>query len=457
MHDSSIPDDRFSMTSSIRFKLAGTTLKRSVIAVALASSAVFGSGHAAAAGLQEIYDRAVSYDAEYAAARHDLEAVRQSVPLARSAFRPQAAIAGEAGLATLADDGEGPYDESSLTLSISQTLFNRANSRLRDQADIGVMQAEAQYAALGQTLILRVATAYFDVLRAEANLEFSVSELEAIERQLEQAQGRYEVGLVPITDVTTAQAQRDLAVAQEIAARNQLSTAQEALRVVSGSDAADLANLTEELPLESPDPADMEQWVELSMDQNLDLVIARLSRDSSEVQIAIERAARYPTLDLVGTALTSDTDSPVSSDSDLAQISLQLSVPLLTGGRINAQVAQARAESLSIAEQLTAQERATAQQARDGYRGVQASISRVNALRQALVSTRKSAEATEAGFRAGTRTSVEVLQALRDTYSAQSDYAGARYDYILNRLNLQAAAGTLSESDVTTIDQYLID
>ena len=426
--------------------MAGSSGKARILGTTLLAAPLLWSGSSSAAGLKEVYELALQYDAEYSAAQYDLQAARESLPLARSTFRPQAAFVGEAGLGTLADDGEGPYGETSLALSVSQSLFNRANSKLVDQAEIGVMQAEAQYAALGQALILRVANAYFDVLRAEANLEFSQSELEAIRRQLEQAEGRYEVGLVPVTDVRAAQAQRDLAVAQEIDARNQLSTAKEALLLISGVN-----------PGEPPSPADIDSWVDLAKDQNLELVIARFAKDSSEAQLAIQRAGRYPTLDLVGSAASSQTDSISSSDADVATISLQVSVPLLTGGRINAQVAQARAESLSSGENVMAQERATVQQTRDGYRGVQASISRVKALRQALVSTQKSAEATEAGFRAGTRTSVEVLQALRDTFSARSDYAGARYDYILNRLNLQAAAGTLSENDIAAVDRYLLE
>ncbi len=437
--------------------MAGSSGKARILGTTLLAAPLLWSGSSSAAGLKEVYELALQYDAEYSAAQYDLQAARESLPLARSTFRPQAAFVGEAGLGTLADDGEGPYGETSLALSVSQSLFNRANSKLIDQAEIGVMQAEAQYTALGQALILRVANAYFDVLRAEANLEFSQSELEAIRRQLEQAEGRYEVGLVPVTDVRAAQAQRDLAVAQEIDARNQLSTAKEALLLISGVNPGELATLADDLPLESPSPADIDSWVDLAKDQNLELVIARFAKDSSETQLAIQRAGRYPTLDLVGSAASSQTDSISSSDADVASISLQLSVPLLTGGRINAQVAQARAESLSSGERVMAQERATVQQTRDGYRGVQASISRVKALRQALVSTQKSAEATEAGFRAGTRTSVEVLQALRDTFSARSDYAGARYDYILNRLNLQAAAGTLSENDITAIDRYLLE
>lgn len=429
----------------------------SLVCSALLSLPMLWSSAVNAADLEEVYEQARQYDAEYSAARYDLEAARQVIPIARSTLLPQLSFGGEAGLSTQADDGESSYGETALSLSLRQTLFNRTYGKTLDQAEISVMQAEAQYAALGQALILRVATAYFEVLRSQAILEFSQSELEAISRQLEQAERRFDVGLVPITDVRSAQAQHDLAVAQEIAANNQLSTAREALVLISGVDTESLALLADDLPLLPPEPADIDAWVDQALDQNLELMIARYAEESSRTQIAIERAGRYPTLDLVGTAASSTTEQELRSDTDVAQIQLQLSIPIITGGRINAQVAQARALAESSGEQLLAQERATTQQTRDGYRGVQASISRVKALRQALESTRKSAEATEAGFRAGTRTSVEVLQALRDTYSARSDYAGARYDYIINSLNLKAASGTLSESDLLAVNRFLAE
>jgi len=404
--------------------------------------------------LRTVYEQARDYDAEYQAAQFELEAARKSVPLARSAFLPQLSFGAEAGLTTLADDGEGPYEETALSLTLNQTLFNRSNGKLLDQAKISVLQAEAQYAAVGQTLILRVATAYFDVLRAQANVEFSQSELQAISRQREQAERRFDVGLVPITDVRSAQAQYDLAIAQEIAASNQLFTAREALLRVSGVDAELLTPLASDLPLNTPDPADIDAWVTRAKEQNLELVIAHLATESSSTQIAIERANRLPTLDIQGSAL-STTSEGFSGDRDVADIKLQLSVPIITGGRVNAQVAQAKSQALASEQQLLAQERTTTQQTRDAYRGVRASISRVRALRQALVSTQQSADATDAGFRAGTRTSVDVLQALRDTFSAKSDYAGARYDYIINTLNLRAASGILSEDDLYAINRSL--
>lgn len=425
-----------------------------------------------AADLRTVYEEAREYDADYRAAKYSLEAAKQRVPLARSAFRPQLSLSGDAGINSFSGDGQGSYEGTALSLKLNQTLYNRSNSKLLDQAEIGVLQADAQYAAVGQTLILRVATAYFAVLRAQANVQFSQSELQAISRQREQAERRFDVGLVPITDVRSAQAQHDLAVAQEIAASNQFSTAQEALLRISGVDADLLTPLANDLPLTPPDPANIDAWVDLAKEQNLELVIARLATDSTNAQVDIERANRYPTIGLVGSAATTTTGQTVATlfdegtadertvqvkrdGSDITEIKIQITFPILTGGRVKAQIAQARALARSSAEQLIAQERATTQQTRDGYRGVQASISLVRALRQALVSTQKSAEATEAGFRAGTRTSVEVLQALRDTYRAQSDYAGARYDYIINTLNLKAAAGTLTENDLYAINRFL--
>ncbi|MDC0435469.1 TolC family protein, partial [bacterium] len=157
--------------------------------------------------LQTVYQLAREYDADFQAALFELEAARELVPLARSPLRPQLALGANVGYNTAADDGQGVFLSSGFTLQLSQAIYNRSDSKTLDQAEVDVRQAETQYAAVGQTLILRVATAYFDVLRAQANVEFSQSELEAIRRQLEQAERRFDVGLVPITDVRAAQAQ----------------------------------------------------------------------------------------------------------------------------------------------------------------------------------------------------------------------------------------------------------
>lgn len=432
------------------------TGKAALTACILTIGAAFSTASQAATDLLEVYQHAKNYDTTIQAAGHDYDAAIQRLPIARSAFRPQLNL-GADGSRISADTnlGDDDYYSGALSLSLSQTLYNRSNSKLISQAKIGVMQADTQFLALQQQLILRAATAYFNVLRAQANLEFSQSELEAIGRQREQAERRFDVGLVPITDVLSAQAQSDLAAAQEIAANNELSTAREALLLISGIEADSLAALADDFPLTSPDPANIDAWVDLASEQNLELVGARLAADSARSEIAVQRAARYPSLSAMGIAAKSETGRKGGADAEQGEIRLEARLPILSGGLTKARVAQAHAQSLSANEQLISQERSTVQQARDSYRGVLANISRVGALNKALKSTKKSAEAAEAGFRAGTRTSVEVLEALRDVFSARSNFSSARYDYVINMLNLKAAAGTLDENDITAINQFL--
>ena len=272
-----------------------------------------------ATDLRSAYNAARAYDAEIQAAEFDLEAARQRVPLARSAFRPQLQLGADVGITNANTGFDSTFREDSVSLTLNQTIFNRSNSKLLDQAHLGVLQAEAQFASQDQALILQVANAYFDVLRAQANVEFSQSELQAIDRQREQANRRFDVGLVPITDVRSAQAQYDLAVAQEIAASNQLATAREALFLVSGIDTEQVATLARDFPLSPPQPTDIDAWVKLANDQNIELAIARLSSESAQTQIAVERASRYPTVDLVGIAVSNRTEREGITDLDAAE------------------------------------------------------------------------------------------------------------------------------------------
>ena len=410
---------------------------------------------ASAVDLQGTFELAQKFDPTIKAAEYDYESAIERLPLARSAFRPQLNLAFDAERNDQDDDDFASFDVLQLSLTLRQSLFNRENGAIVDQARLGVKQAEAQLLAEQQNLILRAANTYFDVLRAQVEVEFSQSELEAIARQKEQAERRFDVGLVPVTDVRSAQAQFDLAVAAEIAAQNNLENAIGAMQVLTGTIPENVSPLAADLPLVAPDPANGEAWVNLAIEQNLDLVAARLAAESAVAGVRSVRGSRLPTVDLVGVAQTSDHEKPERSV-DAGLIRFEFRMPLYTGGQISSQVRQAKADSSSAAQTLLAQERSAAQQTRDAFRGVTGSIARANALRQALSSTRKSAEATDAGFRAGTRTSVEVLTALRDVFRAESDYAGARYDYIINYLSLKAAAGTLTESDLIPINNFLV-
>lgn len=308
-------------------------------------------------------------------------------------------------------------------------------------------------------LITRVAQAYFDVLGARDTLRFARAEKRAIERQLEQAQERFEVGLIPVTDVKEAQASYDLAVSREIDAENALENAREVLRTLTGEPPGTLTGVVADLELRSPDPASPGPWVDTALQQNPSYLAARSSAEVARYEIRQARAGHYPTLDLVASRTREDRDGGFTQQGEFEtdRIGIELNIPLYSGGATVSATRSARSQ-FEAAQSRTVQARRSAEQdTRNAFRGIEASLSQVRALDQAVESNRAAVEATRAGFRVGTRTAVDVLEALRDLYQAQRDYATARYQYIVNRLRLKQAAGTLTVEDVRLINSWLGD
>lgn len=416
-----------------------------------------------ATDLVQVYRTALERDAELRAAEARYRAALEQRPQARSVLLPQ--IEGTAAYAYTDTDRGGnsfDYQTSSFELSLDQTLYDHRNYVALRQADLGIAQATAVRDATRQGLILRVAEAYFDVLAAQDNLSFARAEKEAIGRQLEQVERRFEVGLIAITDVKEAQAQFDLAVAEEIAALNRLDLAGEELMVITGQFHDQLALLSERMPLVSPEPGNMDQWVQTALEANLALIARRFGTEVAAEEIKRQRAGHYPTVGLSASYTDRDFHNApggqVASnflDTRDAQVGIQLRVPIYTGGRTTSLTREARESFDAAREELELTERQTVRQARSAFLSVNAGISRVNALEQALESTRASFEAAEAGFEVGTRTAVDVLLELRQVFRAERDYAESRYAYLLDTLRLKQAAGTLSEDDLLAINTWL--
>ena len=441
-----------------------------------------GGGTDTGTGLLDALALAQEHDAAFRVAREQFDVARSGVPIARSALLPQAGAeaqlsrftdfedddpgpstvtetgdAGAGGVDVVPVGGSPDYTETQLSANISQALFDRAASLTLRRARLDTDVAETALLAAHEDLVVRLAQAYFDVLRSASELEFRASDLDAIRRQLQQSERRYEVGDIAITDVVEARARRDLAEAAEIDARNRVEDAREALAEITGLDPAalELAGLDADFELLAPDPADVDAWVALAEEFNLDLAAARGELEATEASVAVQRAQRLPTLSVGASVASLSSDDGPRPDGETGSVSLTGRLPLLSGGLVTAQVAQARAQARLAEERVVEARRRVTRGTRNAYRAVVAAIARVRALEQALASTRQAARATEAGFEAGTRTSVEVLESLRDTFRARSDYASARYDYILGTLQLEQSAGTLEAEDVARVGAWL--
>lgn len=459
----------------------------------LSAAALFMNVASAQVGLLEIYRLAAINDPSLREAEANYLATTESKPQARSSLLPNVSLGatdtgryneslGPQGFGNFDIPGAGQITRStsdSVSLNISQTIFDLSRLRTLRQADKIIAQAELNLEAARQDLLLRVANGYFNVLSAEDLLAAETASVEAIGRQLEQAQRRFDVGLIAITDVQQAQAAYDNAVAVRIGAERSLATMQEILREIIGEYITNLRGPSGELPLLPPDPNSADDWVSTAMAQNLLLAATRVGTDIAQDDIRILRAARMPTLSLNGgfsdgNSFSRNTTVPVTGpcvpsdpilrfncanerpqQTETRNWSLNLNFPIYTGGFNSSRVQQAVYQHRAAQDGLERIARQTERQTRDAYLGVIAEISRVQALQQAVESNRTALRATEAGFEVGTQTTVDVLAAQNLLRRAESNYAISRYDYILNLLTLRQAAGSLTENDIAEVDTWL--
>lgn len=414
---------------------------------------------AAAEDLYQVYQQALQNDPTTLSAKANRDSAYSGIGLSKASLLPQLSLS----LAADTRGGDADGDSNSITVNLQQSIYDYSNWKGYDKAELAATQADATFGLTKQNLIIRTSRAYFDILQAQDDLEFAQAEKRAIARQLEQTKQRFEVGLTAITDVHEAQAQFDTAVASEISAQNAVEISKEALREISGNYYSSIAALnTTTFSASMPAPSEITGWVTRAEERNLELLAAKLGVDIAKEDISIAKSGYYPTVSLNGQYDSSDSDSSSTTSAgnssnrvNTTYLQLKVDVPIYLGGSNNARVEQAKHGFIAQSEERERVHRSVVRSVRSNYFDVTASISRIKALDQAVVSAESALKATEAGFEVGTRTIVDVLQSTRNLYDAKRNLSGARYNYILSILNLKLAAGTLSEQDVLAINDGL--
>lgn len=443
-----------------------------------------------AENLIEVYLDAVRGDPMVREAEARRDAALEAKPQARGALLPQVNVNGQ--YATRDSDGENVFNQLvdpdndpttdnsvivplrstqasdadfwNYSAEITQSLFSWEQWQALKRADSSVAVAEATYRAAQQNLLVRVSQAYFDVLAAEDTLGAAEATLEALTRQLEQAEKRFEVGLIAVTDVQEARAAHDNARAGVIAAKRAVASAQEVLRELTNKDYQTLAKPAEAMPLDKPDPADEQAWVDLALKDNLDVIAARLNSDVASRDVKIAQGGHFPTLELFANRTEYDSQAtqtnngltgPADSNQTQDTIGVQVVIPIFSGGATQSRVREQVHLHRAARERLEGAMRSAERETRDAYLGVIAEKARVQALQQAVKSSQTALEATEAGFEVGTRTTVDVLDARRRLFEAQRDFARSRYDYLINIVRLESASGGLKQEDLAAINGYL--
>lgn len=441
------------------------SLRKILISVPLAVS--FMSAQAQAEDLLALYGKAQQQDARVEIGRAEYDAAIQSKPGARSALLPQLSASASyerhdqsysdipAARQNLYKDGS--YNSRNYTLSLEQTLFNRAQWKALAQAGDVIAQATAEKVRSEQDLIMRLATAYFQVLAAADGLKFTRMEKQATQHQKEEMQRRFEAGLSTAVDVKESAAQLSLAKAQEIDSVYQLSVEKENLRVITGETPGNLRNLKANLQL-TPLKSSMESWTKLALENSPQVMSALAALRHAEKEVERRRAGYLPTLGLNAEYADTKDDGGFSEGRDTdTSVGLELKIPLYTGGKTQSDVKESRALLMKAKRQYDLARRETARETRAAYLNTRAAVNRMNALKEALSATEAAYAASKSGLSIGTRTVLEVLTSLRDSLSAKKDYNQARYDYVLSLFRLKQAAGELSDKDLLTVNGWLQD
>lgn len=440
------------------------------IRVLIAAALIAAAPGVRADNLIDVYHLALQNDSTWSAARNDYQANLEKGAQGRALLLPSVSAGANYFRndqdATLTSPATGSvistnryrYDSKGYVVQLVQPLFREPAFAAYAQGRISVTQAEAQLAIARQDLILRTAQAYFDVLAAQDALEFARSQKAAIKGQYDLSRRNFEVGNATIVDVNAAQARYDIAAAQEVSADADLQVKQQALVTLTNSPIAVLAPLASKMALAAPVPADPEQWVKAAADQNLQIKVQENQLAIAEEEVSKNRGGHYPTLDLIAARTYSDAAASaqgIGIESTTNQVGLQLNVPLFQGGYVQSKVRESVARREQARDVLILTRRQTARQAREAYLAVTSGAARVQALEQALASTQKALDSTLIGYESGVRTGVDVLNAQSDVFRTKNDLSQARYGYILSRMRLKAAAGTLGDADLGEANDLL--
>ena len=419
-----------------------------------------------AENLLQVYQQARISNPDLRKSAADRDAAFEKINEARSPLLPQLGRGADYTYNNGYRDSNGINSNvTSGSLQLTQVLFDMSKWRALTLQEKAAGIQDVTYQTDQQTLILNTATAYFKVLAAIDTLSYTEAQKQAIYRQLDQTTQRFNVGLVAITDVQNARSQYDAVLANEVTARNDLDNAVEELRQVTGNYYPELASLNVD-GFKTSKPQAVNALLKEAENRNLSLLQARLNQDLAREQIRQAQDGHLPTLSLSASSGISNTSYSGSkthnnpqqyqdNDAGQNQIGLNFSLPLYQGGAVTSQVKQAQYNFVGASELLESAHRSVVQTVRSSFNNVNASISSINAYKQAVVSAQSSLDAMEAGYSVGTRTIVDVLDATTTLYNAKQQLSNARYNYLINELNIKSALGTLNEQDLVALNNTL--
>ncbi len=417
------------------------------------------SAPAQAQSLSALYELARGYDASFQAAKSLAESALAKAEQAKAGLLPTAGLTAGTSRSNFQNNlpftGRN-YGTSNVGVSGSYPLYRPGNSLVAEQGQKAYAIAQLALGTAEQDLMIRAATAYFDVLASQDSLAFVKAQKAAVAEQLASAKRNFEVGTSTITDTREAQARYDLVLAQEIAAENDLRVKTIALETVSGKTGFAPTPIAQPLSLPSLSPSDVNLWVKQSEDNHPAIKSAALGLDVAQMETQRAQTAEKPTVDLSGSyGITFNHSGSAAAGSDnrtqLGTVGVSLNYPLFTGYATQNRIKETLLLEDKARNDLEAAKRVVAQATRTAYFGVVSGLGQVNALQAAETSSQSALDANKLGYQVGVRINIDVLNSQSQLFQTKRDLAKARYDVLVGGLRLHQANGTLKTDDLRAV------
>jgi protease secretion system outer membrane protein len=444
--------------------MANTSLRRKALAVALSLAACAGSAHALS--LQQAYEAALKNDPAYRARFYESEAGKENRILGRAGLLPN--VSASYSYSKNNAEREAPdilgrirtdypqYTSRSGIVQLRQSLFNLGAIARYRQGKVQSAQSEELLQAATDDVAVRVVTAYLDVLFADDQLALAKVQRDQYLENQKVNERLYQKGEGTVTDMLEAKARLDLAEAQLVESQDNLKAARETLEGIIGMDPGELDRLADTFRPSTPSPASFEEWRALALENNNQLAAGRLGVENARLEIQRNKAEHLPRLDFIGTYSNSDNETLTNFGQKNINRSLgvQLTVPIYSGGSVNASTRQAAATYQRARSELDAQSNAILVELQKSHSLVQSSVRKVDALQKAVESGKLLMTATEQSIKGGVRINLDLLNAQQQLVTSQRDLAQARYAYLVSLVRLNAAAGTLKSDLIRQINAY---
>jgi protease secretion system outer membrane protein len=447
---------------------ASKLLRKSALVCLLSSLALASWSQTAIMDLKQVYQAALEQDANIRASRAAADSGRERLPQVRAGLLPQ--VVASVGRNNNDLNSTSPnilgnlvttndkYFSDSKSVQLRQPLVNMQRWQQFQQAKSVVEEVEASLERDLQNLVVRVSGAYFETLMADEQLELALAQNKTYTALVDATKNGFAAGSGTRTDIDAAQARLDMALAQELEARQNRDLTRRQLELLVNQPVNQVAKLNvEALKLSSPEPANLDNWTQKAEQASPEMKAMRARLEAARREVSKSMAGHLPTLDAVAQWSNSGSENIIRINSRFENktFGLQLNIPIFSGGYVNSTIRQAVADQTRAEELLEALRRDLGLRVHKEYRGVSEGVLRVRALEQAARSAEQMMKSTLMSQKAGSRTQLDVLNAQQQYTLALRDLAQARLAYLLSKVRLASLVGDDANASVEQVNGSL--